>query len=731
MGSVSTDRRNGLNSSAAIKVPCRAASTGALVLSALQTVDNVVLAAGDRVLVKDQVDQTTNGIYVADTGNWARDLDFDGAYDALTGTIMMVLEGTQNANTYWRCTSANPVRFGSSTITFAHAMGSDSALQSFIQAGAGAVATDLQTRGRHIIDAADFGFLTTATAAANMAALGNIATRLNALGGGVLLIAPGAYNVLIGVGNTAMALANLNGFTVIAPGATINDTTVYAGADTAILFSLTTCINTKIACRVVSQAAVTTLATNVRGLVGVQLLHGCLGVDIDLDQTGGIYAVQANKAFNDATSFKSRQIRARIRATGTYYGYLAQFSGDDAQVDLDADTCGRNFFCYGVRNVRLNVRSKNQQVTSLISAYQGYGCEDIKVDYYDHESTSCQPAAPIIGINFQDGAVAPSTMRNIHLHMDTKNPVAAPWSHGIVFNKYTDGAATADAAGRGHVLDGFKLTGVMDNNGLAGINHLQMTNGAFAAPDVQRNVDVHDLTLIGASGFQMPLQALVGFAHFRNIKSDHYVVGINAAAGRVLYQGVWAAEFENATGDTDTHTYLHSECTTGGNQGTVNKTFIDTDVGGRTYSDVPRTGHGVLFASKQLAGDLTPANQVFLVRVPAGIGARFLLHYALVADQTDNNPASRSETYGIKSFSATLSGAGVWTGQTANANAIAERTQNTASVVTPSLVDGTAAGAYIAVACTNYNGANARGSFFLEMMPMANGDFLTSFAIPT
>lgn len=125
-----------------------------------------------------------------------------------------------------------------------------------------------------------------------------------------------------------------------------------------------------------------------------------------------------------------------------------------------------------------------------------------------------------------------------------------------------------------------------------------------------------------------------------------------------------------------------------------------------------------LSASKALTGDLTGTNNVFFVRPPAGGGAYYRLTYALVADQADTSAATRDETYGIKSFSATMNSSGTWTSQTAAANEVTERTLGTASAVTVSLVNGTSAGGHIAVACTNYSGSSARGTFYLDVHPM-------------
>src|SRR5437588_191626 len=50
--------------------PVAAASTGVLILSGVQTVDGITGAGGSRILVKDQIDPTQNGIYAMASGTW-------------------------------------------------------------------------------------------------------------------------------------------------------------------------------------------------------------------------------------------------------------------------------------------------------------------------------------------------------------------------------------------------------------------------------------------------------------------------------------------------------------------------------------------------------------------------------------------------------------------------------------------------------------------------------------
>lgn len=107
------------NPDLAIKAPVRAATTGAAItLSGLQTIDGVALAAGDRVLVKDQTDATTNGLYNAATGPWTRTIDAANNSQWTTGTQVGVTSGSANANSAFVLTAANPITVGTSALTF-------------------------------------------------------------------------------------------------------------------------------------------------------------------------------------------------------------------------------------------------------------------------------------------------------------------------------------------------------------------------------------------------------------------------------------------------------------------------------------------------------------------------------------------------------------------------------------------------------------------------------------
>src|SRR5258706_1715960 len=85
------------NPDLAIKAPVRVATAGSnITLSGLQTIDGVTLAAGDRVLVKDQTDQTTNGLYNATTGPWTRTIDANNNSQFTQGLMVSIATGTTN-----------------------------------------------------------------------------------------------------------------------------------------------------------------------------------------------------------------------------------------------------------------------------------------------------------------------------------------------------------------------------------------------------------------------------------------------------------------------------------------------------------------------------------------------------------------------------------------------------------------------------------------------------------
>jgi hypothetical protein len=108
------------NPDLAIKAPARVATIGGnITLAGLFTLDGVALAAGDRVLVKDQADAAANGLYNAATGPWTRTVDAANNSQFTTGLDVVVTSGAANGGGMFQLTAANPVVLGASPLTWA------------------------------------------------------------------------------------------------------------------------------------------------------------------------------------------------------------------------------------------------------------------------------------------------------------------------------------------------------------------------------------------------------------------------------------------------------------------------------------------------------------------------------------------------------------------------------------------------------------------------------------
>jgi hypothetical protein len=95
----------------------RAATTADIFLNGLQTIDTVVLIAGDRVLVKDQLLASENGIYVVAAGAWSRATNYDGS-EVSAGDLIFVAEGSANINTSFVLLTPDPITVGLDDLTF-------------------------------------------------------------------------------------------------------------------------------------------------------------------------------------------------------------------------------------------------------------------------------------------------------------------------------------------------------------------------------------------------------------------------------------------------------------------------------------------------------------------------------------------------------------------------------------------------------------------------------------
>jgi hypothetical protein len=105
------------NPGLAIKVPARVATTANIVLSGLQTIDGIALAAGDRVLVWQQIDTTANGIYNCWTGPWKRAPDAKDDSQWVNGCRLLVTSGNVYALSEFVVATPDPIRLGTTHLS--------------------------------------------------------------------------------------------------------------------------------------------------------------------------------------------------------------------------------------------------------------------------------------------------------------------------------------------------------------------------------------------------------------------------------------------------------------------------------------------------------------------------------------------------------------------------------------------------------------------------------------
>lgn len=98
-----------------------AMSLANLTLSGTQTIDTVVLTAGQLVLAAGQSTATTNGVYVVAAGAWSRAVGFSTATQIQQREIYVasVSGGNTYGGTWWTCSTPGYITVGSTSLSFA------------------------------------------------------------------------------------------------------------------------------------------------------------------------------------------------------------------------------------------------------------------------------------------------------------------------------------------------------------------------------------------------------------------------------------------------------------------------------------------------------------------------------------------------------------------------------------------------------------------------------------
>lgn len=194
---------DGLVQGAKGKQSVRVATTGAGTLATSfedgDTIDGIVLATGDRILIKDQATLSENGIYTVNaSGAPTRATDAD-SWSELVAAHVWVEVGTANADTGWLCTVDQGGTLDTTDVTWVQFSGLGS-----ITAGAGltksgnVINVETASSGRIVVNADNIDLATTAVTPGSYGSATQVAT-----------FTVDAYGRLTAAGNTSISVPSV------------------------------------------------------------------------------------------------------------------------------------------------------------------------------------------------------------------------------------------------------------------------------------------------------------------------------------------------------------------------------------------------------------------------------------------------------------------------------------------------------------------------------------------
>jgi predicted acyltransferase (DUF342 family) len=159
-----------------VKDSVRVATTGNITLSGLQTIDGVAVVAGDRVLVKNQTDAKTNGIYEVKSGAWSRTVDADVSSKLSPGMFTFVEEGSTNADSGWVLSTDGAITLGTTLINFVQFSGAGSIIAGNGLTKTGNTLQVVGTANRIVANSANIDIASNYAGQTSITTLGNITT---------------------------------------------------------------------------------------------------------------------------------------------------------------------------------------------------------------------------------------------------------------------------------------------------------------------------------------------------------------------------------------------------------------------------------------------------------------------------------------------------------------------------------------------------------------------------
>ncbi len=450
MATITEDRQQQLNPGMGLKVPCKVASAGALVLNGEQTIDGVACVAGDRVLVKNQANTVDNGIYVVSTGGWTRAQDFDGRYDATRGTLVIVNLGSTQGKFYRLTTSDNPVVFGTSAITFQLSTEVPIPLDSFPQivdsiaalkalANPGGAQSTYLVRGYYAPGDGGGGFFRWNQADATADNAGTVIAP--ALGAGrwnrifdqsgrvdwhwfgakvdgvtndknaVQAAFNSGYSCYFSDGQCFLGAYNTAGTEVTVLTLSGKSNRWYGGPGVFLVTSQNTCVPRIIDLDDVHHIELDCAFTDsgynealtYQGAICVNATAATGDVDnvrLKLDSKNVVSTFVTGNQADTVPAHSIWGIELDLKCESSLYGTLFRNCGDDVHGTITTHNAHRSYFCYGGKHHRITVISRNHSNVNpaqdcLIKVYDGANTQDIEVNYTCFGNVSQTPCVEI------------------------------------------------------------------------------------------------------------------------------------------------------------------------------------------------------------------------------------------------------------------------------------------------------------------------------------------------
>lgn len=474
------------------------------------------------------------------------------------------------------------------------AASSGSSLVGFLQAGTGAVPTDLEGEVQRIYRPQQFGAVgdwNGSTGTDDTAAIRKCCAAVQAAGGGIIDFGKYRYRIYSDTGDTASIgdFTSVTGLEFIFSGGELVVNRAFTGSQTVQLFKFTDCHNVRF--HGANLSCTETQPTNQktsRGPSFALFLQGCTGVSSDSLKISSFRSGwDIRRSVGDPDSYISKGFDLGVTAaTNVGYPLSTAYSGDSIKATLITTGCGRSYFPQGSMDHDIRVVSKNHEASDdcLIVPTAGRGMENLYLSYTNRESTGADNSLNCVYLQVQDSDTYDAVFRNIHIHLNIKTTASEWLGFGVHIGK-TKSDDTADTTDRGHILENIKISGSI-TGGSANQRSLGLFNvGTWGLGEYVRNIRLKDLWMGVVGQPAITLTSLQDQAILDNVYCSAQMNLVGNTTGRIICIGVKCdAAITDSAADTSNATYIGCSIGSAGNQSVINKSFVDTTIAGSMYS---------------------------------------------------------------------------------------------------------------------------------------------------